>query len=140
MQKYNTPQKSRGYQENNEYDAESEESPAHSSLSIRSIDDYDKIRIIYDQTVDPEEKRKLLAASVKNSKIFPTKYKDLNTLAQYMKEPNSLVMLMMDKDPVGLEKKVKSQDYKIVKKRKMRMLLPKRSNDGIDLEIILEED
>lgn len=98
---------------------------------MRSIDDYEKIRIIYDQTVDPEEKRKLLAASVKNKKIFPTKFKDLNTLTEYMKEPNSLVMLMMDKEPLGLEKKVNSEDYKIVKKKKMRMLLPKRSDDGI---------
>jgi hypothetical protein len=101
-------------------------------MSIKSIDDYEKIRIIYDQTVDPEEKRKLLSASVKNKKIFPTKYKDLNTLTQYMKEPNSLVMLMMDKDPQGLDKKVDSEDYKIVKKKKMKMLLPKRTDDGIE--------
>lgn len=52
---------------------------------MKSIDDYEKIRIIYDQTVDPEEKRKLLAASVKNKKIFPTKFKDLSTLTEYMK-------------------------------------------------------
>lgn len=101
-------------------------------MSIKSIDDYEKIRIIYDQTVDPEEKRKLLSASVKNKKIFPTKYKDLNTLTQYMKEPNSLVMLMMEKDPQGLDKKVNSEDYKIVKKKKMKMLLPKRTDDGIE--------
>lgn len=107
------------------------ESPS-SDLSMKSIDDYEKIRIIYDQTVDPEEKRKLLAASVKNKKIFPTKFKDINTLTQYMKEPNSLVMLMMDKDPVGLQNKVDSEDYKIVRKKKMRALLPKKSDDGID--------
>ena len=101
-------------------------------MSIKSIDDYEKIRIIYDQTVDPEEKRKLLSASVKNKKIFPTKYKDLNTLTQYMKEPNSLVMLMMEKDPQGLDKKVDSEDYKIIKKKKMKMLLPKRTDDGIE--------
>lgn len=40
-------------------------------------------------------------------------------------------MLMMDKEPLGLEKKVNSEDYKIVRKKKMRMLLPKRSDDGI---------
>ena len=45
-----------------------------------------------------------------------------------MKEPNSLVMLMMDKEPAGLEKKVSSEDYKIVQKKKMRMLLPKRTD------------
>jgi hypothetical protein len=101
-------------------------------LSIKSVDDYEKIRIIYDQTVDPEEKRKLLSASVKNRKIFPTKYKDLNTLTEYMKEPNSLVMLLMDKDPLGLDKKVDSEDYKIIKKKKMKMLLPKRTDDGIE--------
>ena len=44
---------------------------------MRIIDDYEKIRIIYDQTVDPDDKRKLLAASVKNKKILPTKFKDL---------------------------------------------------------------
>lgn len=43
-----------------------------------------------------------------------------------MKEPNSLVMLMMDKDPVGLQNKVDSADYKIVRKKKMKALLPKR--------------
>ncbi len=101
-------------------------------MSIKSVDDYEKIRIIYDQTVDPEEKRKLLSASVKNRKIFPTKYKDLNTLTEYMKEPNSLVMLLMDKDPLGLDKKVDSEDYKIIKKKKMKMLLPKRTDDGIE--------
>jgi hypothetical protein len=48
-----------------------------------------------------------------------------------MKEPNSLVMLMMDKDPFGLDKKLDSEDYKIVKRKKMKMLLPKRTDDGI---------
>ncbi len=38
-------------------------------------------------------------------------------------------MLMMDKEPPGLEKKVHSEDYKIVKKKKMRMLLPKKTNE-----------
>jgi hypothetical protein len=107
------------------------ESP-QSDLSMKSIEDFEKIRIVYDQTVDLEEKRKLLSASVKNKKIFPTKFKDLNSLTQYMKEPNSLVMLMMDEDPFGLEKKLDSEDYKIVKKKKMKMLLPKRTDEGID--------
>jgi hypothetical protein len=48
-----------------------------------------------------------------------------------MKEANSLVMLMMDKDPFGLDKKLDSEDYKIVKRKKMKMLLPKRTDDGI---------
>ncbi len=33
------------------------------------------------------------------------------------------------------------QDYKIVKKKKIKMLLPKKSDDGIDgLQTILEQD
>ena len=99
---------------------------------MKSIDDYEKIIIVYDQTANSEEKRKLLSASVKNKKIFPTKFKDLNTLTQYMKEPNSLVMLMMEKNPFGLDKKLDSEDFKIVRKKKMKMLLPKQTDEGIE--------
>ena len=48
-----------------------------------------------------------------------------------MKEPNSLVILMIEKDPLVLYKKLDSKDYKIVKKKKIKMLLPKRTDDGI---------
>ena len=99
---------------------------------MKSIDDYEKIIIVYDQTANSEEKRKLLSASVKNKKIFPTKFKDLNTLTQYMKEPNSLVMLRMEKNPFGLDKKLDSEDFKIVRKKKMKMLLPKQTDEGIE--------
>ena len=41
-------------------------------------------------------------------------------------------MLMMEKEPFGLDNKVDSEDYKIVKKKKMKMLLAKRTDDGIE--------
>lgn len=40
-------------------------------------------------------------------------------------------MLMMEKEPFGLEKKLNSEDYKLVKKKKMKMLLPKKFDEGI---------
>jgi hypothetical protein len=46
--------------------------------SLRNIDDYNKVRIVYDKDIDFESKRRLLAASDKNQKIYPVAYKNVN--------------------------------------------------------------
>lgn len=63
--------------------------------SLRNIDDYNKVRIVYDKDIDFESKRRLLAASDKNQKIYPVAYKNVNELKTFLQEPDSLLLLMM---------------------------------------------
>lgn len=67
--------------------------------SIRNIDDYDKVRVIYDKGMDLNSKRRLLAVSKRNKKIYPTIFKGVDKLKEYMSEPDSLLLLMMSYDP-----------------------------------------
>lgn len=42
------------------------------------VDDYSKILIVYQQMMNPEEKRGLLAACTKNEKIIPVLYRSVS--------------------------------------------------------------
>jgi hypothetical protein len=82
-----------------------------------------------------------LAASDKNPKIFPVVYKNVNELKTFLKEPDSLMMLMMKDIPAGLADAVEKQNKTIVKRKKVRMIVPKKSESDVDgLETILEEE
>lgn len=95
--------------------------------------------MVYDKNLDPESKRRLLAASDKNPKIYPIVYKNVNELKNFLKEPDSLLLLMMKDVPPGLSDAVEKQNKTIVKKKKVRMIVPKRTDSDIDgLETILE--
>lgn len=52
--------------------------------NIRNIDEYSKVRVVYDKDMDSDSKRRLLAASEKNKKILPTMYKGVGKLREYM--------------------------------------------------------
>lgn len=45
-----------------------------------NLDDFSKVRVVYDKNMDIDSKRKLLAASQKNNKIVPTMYKGIKQL------------------------------------------------------------
>lgn len=67
-----------------------------------NIDDFSKVRVVYDKNMDIDSKRKLLAASEKNNKIYPIMYKGIKQLKEYMEDPDSLLLLMMSYDPEHL--------------------------------------
>ncbi len=102
------------------------------------MDDFSKVRVVYDKDIDFESKRRLLAASDKNPKIYPIVYKNVNELKNFLKEPDSLLLLMMKEVPPGLADAVEKQNKTIIKKKKVKMIVPKRSESDIDgLETIL---
>jgi hypothetical protein len=39
---------------------------------MKNVDDFEKVRVVYDKGMDLDSKRRLLAVSEKNKKIFPT--------------------------------------------------------------------
>lgn len=49
-------------------------------LGIRNIDDFDKVRVVYDKDMDLDSKRRLLAVSEKNKKICPTIFRGVGKL------------------------------------------------------------
>jgi hypothetical protein len=53
-------------------------------LNIKNIEEYLKVRIVYDELTDNETKRKLLVLSNKNKKIVPTKYENIQKIKQYV--------------------------------------------------------
>jgi hypothetical protein len=53
--------------------------------SIKNIDDFDKVRVVYDKDMDIDSKKRLLAVSEKNKKIYPTIYKGVDKLKEYMR-------------------------------------------------------
>ena len=109
--------------------------------SIRNIDDYAKVRVVYDRDIDFESKRRLLAASDKNKKIYPIVYKNVNEVKGFLQEPDSLLLLMMKEVPAGLQDAVEMQNKTIVKKKKVKMIVAKKSDSDVDgLETILEEE
>jgi hypothetical protein len=58
-----------------------------------------------------------------------------------MKEPDSLLLLLMSYYPDNLDEEVAAHDYVVVNKRKMKMIVPKKTGSEIDgLETILEEE
>lgn len=70
--------------------------------NIKNLDDFSKVRVVYDRNLDPESKRRLLVASEKNPKICPIVYKNVNEVKTFLKEPDSLLLLMMKDVPPGL--------------------------------------
>jgi len=64
-----------------------------------NLEDFSKVRVVYDKAMDIKSKKKLLAASEKNSKIHPIMYKGIRQLKEYMEDPDSLLMLMMSYEP-----------------------------------------
>jgi hypothetical protein len=69
---------------------------------MRNLDDFEKVRVVYDKDMDLESKKRLLAASEKNKKICPTIFRGVGKLKEYMQEPDSLLLLMMSYDPENL--------------------------------------
>lgn len=69
---------------------------------MRNLDDFEKVRVVYDKDMDLESKKRLLAASEKNKKICPTIFRGVSKLKEYMQEPDSLLLLMMSYDPENL--------------------------------------
>lgn len=106
---------------------------AHSDdeFSIKNIDEYSRVRVVYDEGVDTDSKRKLLLLSDKNTKVLPTKYENVHQLKEYIKEPDSLLLLMMSYEPENLEREVAGQNYMVVKRRRMRMIVPMKADPYI---------
>jgi hypothetical protein len=106
--------------------------------SIRNIDDFSKVRIVYDKDVDIDSKRRLLAASDRNKKIHPVAYRDPHQLKTFLKEPDSLLLLMMQDVPPGVADAAEQQNKTIVKRKRVKVIMPKKSDSDIDgLETIL---
>lgn len=64
--------------------------------------DFAKVRVVYDKGIDIESKRRLLAASDRNNKIIPTVYENAGQLRSYLRESDSLLLLMMPEVPPGV--------------------------------------
>ncbi len=106
---------------------------------MKNVDDFEKVRVVYDKGMDLDSKRRLLAVSEKNKKIFPTQFKDVGKLKELMQQPDSLLLLMMSFDPENLEAAVAQQNKVIVKKKKVKVIVPRKTGSDVDgLETILE--
>lgn len=57
-----------------------------SELNIKNLEEYKIVRIVYDNNIDKETKKKILNASIKNKNIVPMLYKDMDTLKEIVKE------------------------------------------------------
>ena len=57
-----------------------------SELNIRNLEEYKIVRIVYDNNIDKETKKKILNASIKNKNIVPMLYKDIDSLKEIVKE------------------------------------------------------
>ena len=123
------------YKEDQDY-----ELPEGDGLNLKNIDEYKLVRIVYDEDVDKDTKKKIFITSLKHKNLVPVLYQDVEKIREYMKEENSLLLVMMSKDPPGFEEDLKKDNYMVVKKRKVKMVVPKRFDSTIDgLSTILEE-
>ncbi len=89
------------------------------------------MRIIYDKDIDINKKRRLLAVSEKNKKIIPTIFKGVKKLKEYLKEPDTLLLLLMSYQPDNLEDEVAAHDFVVINKRKMKMIVPRKTGSEI---------
>lgn len=77
---------------------------------------------------------------MKNKNIFPYVFKDMKQIKEFMKEDDSLVVLMMSQDPPELEEELAKENFMAVPKKRAKMLIPRQFDSAIDgLSTILEE-
>ena len=109
-------------------------------LNLKNIEDYKTIKIVYDNEIDKQERTKILEVSIKSKNIIPCLFKDMKQIKEFMKEDDSLVVLMMSKDPPDLEEELAKENFMVVPKKRMKMLIPHHYDSAIDgLSTILEE-
>ena len=65
---------------------------------------------------------------------MPILYKNSNQLKSYLKEPDSLLLLMMQDVPPGVADAVQKENKTIVKKRRgrVKMIVAKKSDSEVD--------
>ena len=63
----------------------------------------------------------------------------MKQIKDFMKEDDSLVVLMMSKDPPFLEEELARENFMVVPKKRVKMLVPRQFDSAIDgLSTILE--
>ena len=123
------------YKEDEDYNL-----PEGDGFNLKNIDEYKVVRIIYDENVDKETKKQIFITSLKHKNLVPVLYQDVEKIREYLREDNSLLLVMMSKDPPGFEEDLKKDNFMVVKKKKVKMVVPKRFDSTIDgLSTILEE-
>jgi hypothetical protein len=100
--------------------------------NIRNLDDFAKVRVVYDKDIDIDSKRRLLAASDRNNKIIPTVYENAVQLRSYLKEPDSLLLLMMSEVPPGVVDAIQRENKTIVKRKRVKMVVARKSDSDIE--------
>ena len=116
-----------------------EESNLEDKLNLKNIEEYKTIKIVYDNNIEKQEKKKILEVSIKNKNIIPCLFKDMKQIKDFMKEDDSLVVLMMSKDPPFLEEELARENFMVVPKKRVKMLVPRQFDSAIDgLSTILE--
>lgn len=78
-------------------------------------------------------------AALKNKNLRPYLFQDLETVKKHMKEEGSISLLLISKEPPNLTEEMEKENFKVVKNKKAKVILPKNFNFGINgLSTILE--
>ena len=59
---------------------ENEESNLEDRLNLKNIEQYKTIKIVYDNSLNKLEKKKILQVSIKNKNIIPCLFKDMKQI------------------------------------------------------------
>lgn len=90
--------------------------------------------------MDKDTKKQIFLTSLKHKNLVPVLYSDMNKLKEYLRDENSLLLFMMSENPPGFEEELRKENYVVVRKKKLKMIVPKRFDSTIDgLSTILEE-
>ena len=103
----------------------------------------DRVRVVYDHDTDSDSKRRLLAASEKDLRITPVKYKNPEQLKELVADEESLLLLLMSKEPAELKDLLSREGKTIVKQNKLKAIVKKKRRKPQrieELETILEEE